>query len=288
MTNATSLPKPLIGPAAPLLALCAALALLPRNTSARAEVANGAPPLRREAQALPAQDKPVVKSVQITVPGTIEPNAHIELRAPTGGLVEKIGFEDGASVRKGQLLVQFASPGLTAEVAAAEAELKRVDLDYRRLRAVADQHPELVANGSVEQAQAAMETSRANLQVKQARLAQTRIEAPWDGVMSAGDVQPGATVAPNAGLGSLYDLSAFKVRFGVAAELVRKLHTGQKVQVRIEPGPSDLIAGEICLLAPVLDEDTRTLLVKAKLGATNQPLRPGMNAAVILTLPNED
>lgn len=287
MRNATSFSKQLIAPAASLVALCAALALLPRNAPARAE-AKATPPVHREAEASPAQDKAGVKSIQITIPGTIEPNAHIELRAPIGGVIEKIGFEEGASVHKGQLLVQLASPGLKAEVAAAEAEFKRSDVEYRRLRGVADRQPQLVAASDLEQAQGAMERSRANLQVKQAHLAQTRIEAPWDGVIGASDIQPGAAVAPNTGLGSLYDLSAFKVRFAVAPEFVRKLHTGQKVQVRIEPGPSDSVAGEICVIAPVLDEATRTLLVKAKLARTNQALRPGMYAAVVLSLPSDD
>lgn len=288
MTNTTPLPKRVNVVAASVLALCAAIALLPRNAPARAEGATASPPLRPEPQATPAQEKPAGKSVQITLPGTIEPNAHIELRAPIGGVIERIGFEEGTSVRKGQLLVQLASPGLSAEVEAAEAELKRSDLELRRLRGVADHQPQVVAAAELEQAQAAMEASRANLRLKQARLAQTRIEAPWDGVISVTDVLPGAAVTPNTDLGSLYDLSAFKVRFGVTAEFVRKLHTGQKVQVRIEPGPADFITGEICLLAPVMDEATRTLLVKAKLDVTNQPLRPGMNAAVILTLPGDE
>jgi len=224
---------------------------------------------------------------ELSVWGVIQPNAKIELRARTSGVVEKIGFQEGATVRKGQLLVQLASPGLNAELAAAKAELKRTELESRRLRTVADQHPELVAAGSLEQAQAAMETSRANLELKQAQLAQTRVVAPWDGVIGASEIQPGESVTPNTPLGSLYDTSAFKVQFPVSAEYIRQLHKGQKVKVRFERVPG-LIEGEVCFIAPAIDPTTGTFQVKARLAESNHRLWPGMYATVILDLPAKD
>jgi multidrug efflux pump subunit AcrA (membrane-fusion protein) len=153
---------------------------------------------------------------RLSVYGIIRPKAEIELRAGTCGVIEKVGFHEGATVRKGQLLVELASPGLAAESVAAEEQFKRTDLEYRRLRAVADQHAELVAAGSLEQAKAALEKSRANLEVKQEQSARTRVLAPWDGVIGASKLQPGQAVTSNTVLASLYDLSAFKVEFPVS------------------------------------------------------------------------
>jgi len=89
-------------------------------------------------------------------------------------------------------------------------------------------------------------------------------------------------------VGSLYDLSAFKVRFAVPAEFIHKLPTGQKVRVRIESGPRELVDGEICLIAAAIDESTRTFAAKAKLATTNVFLRPGMFAAVLLSVPSDE
>ncbi len=268
-----------------LIATGAALALLPFKAPARDETPNAPAalmgPRETTAQVPPSQQRSAGPA-EITLVGTIVPNAKIELRAGTTGVVEKIGFEEGDSVRKGQLLVQLASPGLSAEVAAAEADLKRTELDYHHL---SEAPQPLRPQGSLEQAQAAMEVSRANLQVKQTHLAAAKVEAPWDGVMGASEIQPGEVVAPNTRLGALYDLSSFKVQFGVPGEYILKLHKGQKVQVRLEPGSAQPITGEICFLAPAIDGTTRTLTVKAKLAKTDQALRPGMYAAVILTLP---
>lgn len=286
MSTITFFSRRLSAPSVLLAALCAAVALTPSKAPARDGTTNvlDASGRGRHTQAqVPPSEKPSARPVEITLQGTIVPNAKIEVRAGTSGTVEKVGFEEGDFVRKGQLLVQLASPGLSAEVAVAEAQLKRAELDYRPLSEVPERHR---PQGSLEQAQAAVEVSRANLQVKQARLAATKIEAPWDGVMGASEIHRGEVVAPNTPLGALYDLSSFKVQFGVPGDYVLKLQKGQKVQVRLEPGSARMIPGEICFLAPAIDETTRTLMVKAKLAKTDQALRSGMYASVILILPS--
>ncbi len=92
-------------------------------------------------------------------------------------------------------------------------------------------------------------------------------------------------MTPNTPLASIYDTASFKVQFLVSESHIREVHKGQKVEVRVEFGPPDLLEGEICFIAPTIDEATRKFLVKAKLTDSNhrnQPLWPGMSATVIL------
>jgi membrane fusion protein, multidrug efflux system len=136
---------------------------------------------------------------QLTIMRTIQPNAKLELHTQIGGVIEKVGFREGAPVKQGQLLIQLASPGLTAELAAAEAEFNRVEAVYQRLHAMEDKN--VVSQDSLQQAQAAVEASRAHLEMKKGQLARARIVAPWDGVMGASDIQPGESVTPSTKLG---------------------------------------------------------------------------------------
>ena len=175
---------------------------------------------------------------------------------------------------------------MNAELAAAEAEFNQAEAVYQRLPGMEDKN--VISQDSLQKARSAVDVSRANLEVKKGQLARTRILAPWDGVMGASDIQPGECVTPSTKLGILYDLSAFKVQFNVAAEYTHQLRTGQTVQVRIEAQPTELLKGEIYFVAPIIDETTRTIQVKAKLTKPNHRLLPGMYATAMLALPPKD
>jgi bla regulator protein blaR1 len=283
--------KPLAYALAALVALGGMVGLVPWKAVARPGSEHQPEPGQDRAdgrERAPTPRPPANESREVSIPGTIEPKAKIALHALKSGVIETIGFQEGAPVQQGQLLVQLASPTLRAELAAAEAEFKKADLTYQRLRQIAEGHPGLVAAQDLESAQSALAASRANLELKQKQLAQSQVVAPWAGVIGASDIQPGEAVTPNTSLGTLYDFSAFNVEFAAPAMCIGQLHKGQKIQVRVEAVSPELLDGEIRFIEPVIDETTRTFRVKASLSKSRHTLWPGMYATVVLDLPAKE
>lgn len=272
-----------------IIVLCSLAAVLPWRV-----VARNAPPDKAEKRArvvapsqLAATNSPAEEEIPLVFQGTIQPDAKIEVRTPVEGLIEQVGFREGSPVKKGQVLIQLANSTLSAEVTAAQTELKNAELVYRRLRGVEDNHAGLVSQEDLDKAESTLAKCRAELEIRKEQIGRTRITAPCDGTMGASEIRLGEYVTPKTLLGILYDLSSFKVQFDVSANYLSQLRLGQTIQVHVEDTPSkQSLEGKVYFIAPAIDEATHTAQVKARL-ATNLRLWAGMHATVTLTLPSK-
>ncbi len=219
--------------------------------------------------------------------GSVVPWQELVIGTETGGLrVVEVAFEEGDRVRAGQVLVRLdpaipAAQAAQAEAAAEEADaaLRMAQSDLRRSIELA--RTDNVARQLLEQRQSTARQAEARLQAAQARrdeavarLAQTRIEAPDDGVVSRRTVLLGAVVQPGQELFRLIRDGRLELAARVPELDFAAIAPGQTVRVM---HGERVIEGQVRALAPVIAGDTRLGIVYVTL-PPDSGLRPGMFA----------
>lgn len=209
-----------------------------------------------------------------TVPanGSIAAWQEAVVGAEAGGLrLTEVRVNVGDVVRRGQLLAQLQSDTMSADLAAtraslAEAEAQRVEAHANAERARLLQTTGALSAQQIQQYQTAEQTAKARadalkarLTADQVRLAQTRIVAPDDGVISARVAAVGAVVQPGQELFRLIRQQRLEWRAEVPAADLGKLKPGMAASVTTAGGAS--VRGKLRIVAPTVDAATRNGLV---------------------------
>jgi membrane fusion protein (multidrug efflux system) len=206
----------------------------------------------KHASAPPAntpQEVAVVQVEQRDVPiygewiGTLDGLVNADVRAQVTGYLQTQGYQEGAFVKKGQLLFQIdprpfqavldQTEGQLAQAKAmlanAEAVQGRTDLDVKRYTPLAKEQAasqqdldnavqnNLAAKATVETARAQIRTDEAAIETAKINLEFTRLVAPIDGIAGQAQLQVGALVTPgSAPVTSVSTVDPIKVYFTVS------------------------------------------------------------------------
>jgi RND family efflux transporter MFP subunit len=230
--------------------------------------------------------------------------------ARTPGYVRRRLVDIGSRVHAGQLLADIDAPDVDQQVAQARGvvaqtraarELAQANLVRWRALAV----DSAVTAQEVDQMQAAFDEAVANLNSAEAnlrRLAQLqeyeRVVAPFAGVITARNVDPGALVGTAGGVsgtltagtgsapGSLFTVAqtdTLSVYVTVPEDYAAAVAVGQPAVVSLPALPGDTLRGRVVRTAGSLDASARTLLTEVRV-ANPRSVLPGMYAQVQLTL----
>ncbi len=226
--------------------------------------------------------------LQVGATGSIAAWQEASVGAELGGVrLAQVKAGVGDVVRRGQVLAEFATETLAAELAQlkaqgveAEAQLAEAAANARRARELQDsgawsrqqieQH--LTAERS---AQARLDAVRAGIRVQELRLQQTRVLAPDDGVISARGATLGAVANPGQELFRLIRQGRLEWRAEVTAADLPRLKPGLPVRLTLAGG--EPLEGKVRMLAPTVDPATRNALVYVDLPRPG-PARAGMFA----------
>ena len=217
----------------------------------------------------------------------------VVIGAETQGLrLVAVAVQVGERVRRGQLLARLQSDTLTAERAATQAALAEAEAVLAQARLEAERDRALQAGGALsaqqlQQTLTAETTARtrvqalkARLQADEVRLAQTRLLAPDDGLISARLATVGAVAQPGQELFRLIRQGRIEWRAELSGADMARLSPG--TAVRLTPAGTDtVLEGRVRQIAPTVDPATRQGLVYVDLtpGAAASPVaRPGMLA----------
>lgn len=214
--------------------------------------------------------------------GTLEAEESVQMKPEVEGEVTSIQMIEGASVKKGQLLLQIDESKQAAAVSEAEA-------DFALAKQNNDRADALLADGTIsrqehDQAQAALTRSKATLALCLKRLTEYTLTAPFDGVLGHRMVSVGQYVNSQTVLVSLYAFDRMKLSFDVPERFSARVQAGQTLHLKVAAFPDEEFAGEIYLIEPQVDVDTRMLHVRALIPNPDHRLRPGMFANLKLSL----
>ena len=283
---------------------------------------------RKSAQAAPGivPDVQVASVEQQDVPiihewiGTFDGLVNADVRAQVTGYLLKQSYQEGAFVKKGQLLFQIDPRPFQAALDQAEGQLaqakatlanaqavqRRTELDVQRYRPLAEQQAasqqdldnavqnNLAAVATVETARASIKTYQAAVETAKINLDFTRLVAPIDGIAGQAQLQVGALVSPASGsVTSVSTLDPIKVYFTVGEpqylafrkrfptdESQQVASKNLELQLVLADGSTYPHMGSFNFADRQVNESTGAIRIAALFPNPNNILRPGGYAKV--------
>jgi membrane fusion protein (multidrug efflux system) len=214
--------------------------------------------------------------------GSVEAAETILVTTEIDARVERLPFREGESVPKGALIAQLDDDQLRAEVDRVEALLAQRQSAFARTRQMAAER--LAPAQDLDDATAALRVAEADLALVRVRLDKARIVAPFAGVLGARFVSPGAYLRAGAAVARLSEIDEVKVNFSAPERYAPELQVGREVTVSAAAYPELVIAGQVDLVEPSLDAETRSIRARARVPNRDRRLRPGMSADVSVRL----
>jgi HlyD family secretion protein len=210
--------------------------------------------------------------ITVSANGNIAAWQEASIGAEAQGLrLTEVRAQVGDRVKRGQVLALLAADTLGADAAAMRAGLAEAQANAAEAAANAERARQLQASGAISAqqisqyvtaeatAKARVASMQAQLNAAQVRLAQTRITAPDDGVISARSATLGAVLQPGQELFRLIRKERLEWRADVAATDLARIQPGQKVSVT--PAGGSAVAGTVRMVAPTVDAATRNGIV---------------------------
>lgn len=242
--------------------------------------------------------------VQIKSIGTVTPLNTVVVQSRVDGVLERIAFEEGAAVEKGQLLAEIDPRSYQAQLEQAEGQLQQNRAKLENARADLVLYEKLWEQDSIARQQLSDQralvnelvgTARADkAQVDDARLqlSWTRIEAPISGKLGLRRVDQGNLISSGDvdGLVTITQMQPIAVNFTVPEvdlPALRGAFQGDKA-LRAEAMDRNerqiLASGELTTLDNQIDTTTGTLRVRARFENTDNALFPNQFVNVRLRL----
>lgn len=205
---------------------------------------------------------------------TLEAERDAEVVAKVGGVIEKLLVEEGQRVKAGQVLAKIDDARLKLEVARAEANLAKLEQEYRRNKQLYEK--QLVSADAYERLAFELDAMRADVDLAKLQLAYTEIRAPFDGIVAQRHIKLGNMIELNAPVFRVTTYDPLIARLYVPERELNKLVVGQTAALRVDAMPDADFQGVVDRVSPVVDAATGTFAVTVAVHDTNGQLKPGM------------
>lgn len=223
---------------------------------------------------------------QLEISGVIDANEQVVLRSEVSGLVTGIYFKEGSQVSKGALLVKINDRDIQAQLREAITKEKLSATNENRAK-------QLLAKGAISQEEydtslADLQSLKAQAQLIRAQLAKTSIYAPFSGKVGLRNISAGEYITPQSTIANLTSINPVKVTFSVPEKYVSFIKTNSAITFKID-GSNQLFVGKVYAIEPGINQQTRTIQIRALAQNTSGVLLPGAFVQVKLeleTIPN--
>ncbi|UII27523.1 efflux RND transporter periplasmic adaptor subunit [Fulvivirga maritima] len=207
--------------------------------------------------------------------GNLEADNKVDLSFSVSGRVVSVNVEEGQHVKKGSLLASIEQTRYRSAFEIAEANYTKAADNFKR-------NEELHKKGSLPErdfiaSQADLAQAKANKDLAAKDLADTRLVAPFTGVITNKITEKGAIMAPGSPAFTLTKTDVMYATASIAEGDIAHVSTGDSVEVTI-PALNAKIAGTVNIINPQADNYSRTFEVKVRLANEDGAILPGMLA----------
>lgn len=235
-------------------------------------------------QGLPVKAEPVkVGRVadEISAVGSLLAEESVIIRPEIDGRIVGLHFQEGQPVSAGQRLVTIDSSEYEAQLKAIEADLRTERQRLQRAEELFGQ--KFISKDALDVARGNVDRLQARVDEAKTRVAKCNIRAPFTGVVGLRLVSPGAYVKAGDDIVRLENINSIKADFRVPEVFLGRLKANQEVVVRLDAFPNEEFHGKVYAVQPVVDEQTRTVLMRARIPNRGAKLKPGMFVRVAVT-----
>jgi RND family efflux transporter MFP subunit len=225
----------------------------------------------------------------VVLPGNVQAFSDSPIYARTSGYLKAWYFDIGARVKKGQRLAVIASPEVDQQLAQAKADLATARATAKNAQVQSNRYADLLKDNAVStqdadnfstlaaSTKAQVQSAAANVQRIGQLIGFETVNAPFDGIVTARNVD----------VGTLVDSGAAKELFHMAAEDVLRVYvnvpqiyaracaTGLSASLTVAEYPGRNFEGKIVRTARTIDPASRTLLVEVDVDNHDGALLPG-------------
>jgi RND family efflux transporter MFP subunit len=225
------------------------------------------------------------------VSGTLVADRTASIRAEVPGPVLAVMLDPGARVSKGTPLVRIDDAAIRDAFLSAKSGVTQAELASDIAKREQDRAEKLLAAGAIAQnavemarrgaagAQAALDDAKARLASAQKNMDNTVVRAPYDGIVSERQVNPGDIVAPGAPLVTIVDPSTMRLEGTVPADQLGAIRIGSPISFTVTGYPGRTFTGTISSIYPSADPGTRQVRLFAKIPNAGRGLVAGLFAA---------
>ncbi len=238
---------------------------------AMAEYASFAPP-PETVTSLIAEEEEWIPSLKAV--GSTAAVQGVTVSTDEPGIVQKINFESGQTVKQGDLLVQLEVSQEQAQLRSAEAQMRLAGANLLRQQNLLKSR--VSSQADYDSAQAQYDQAVARVEEVKALINKKTIRAPFSGVLGIRAVNLGQYLQSGAQVAPLQSLDPIYVNFWLPQQNLGQIGAGQLVRVQADGLPNVTFDGRINAVDAVVDEATRNVRVQATLPNPNALLRPGM------------
>jgi RND family efflux transporter MFP subunit len=236
---------------------------------------------------------------EVMLPANLESLLEAPIYARTNGYLSKLLVDLGDTVKAGQPMAIIDAPEVDQELNQARAALEQATANLELAKSSATRWKDLgtqnaVAQQEVDEKQAAFAARQADVHAAEAnvsRLTQLKgyqtIIAPFDGVVSARNVDVGALISAGGGGRALFRLAqtgTLRVFVNVPQTYFRAVKPGLAVDVLVNEYPNKVFAGKVTRVAGALDSVSRTLVTEVQVPNEDGTLLAGMFGQIRLKL----
>ncbi len=240
----------------------------------------------------------ILSSVQL--PGELSAFQSIDIFPKVNGYIKNVFVDMGSVVKKGQLLMTLDAPEINQQVETARSnytkanELYMISKDrYERLLQTS-KTAGTVSPFDLQSAKLKMASDAANVQAEQSTLNASgemqnylQIRAPFSGIITERNIDPGALIGPtvkNDGkpMLSLQQVDKLRLIVNVPEILVASVNKNNKVAFKLNAYPGKTFYASVSRRAGVINENVRSEAVQFDVPSNNGEIKPGMYAEVTI------
>ncbi len=254
------------------------------------------------------------KRTVLNASGYVTARREATVSSKVTGKVMEVLIEEGMRVTNGQVLARLDDSNVKtsldvavaqlgsarAAVAETEAQLTNANLEYQRTVELAKQH---IAS------QSDLDSAESNAKSLQAHLAQQQLDivvaerqvtlwqqqmddmiirAPFDGVITTKDAQPGEMISPvsagggftRTGIGTIVDMKSLEIEIDVNESYINRVEPNQAVEATLDAYPDWKIPCKVIAIIPTADRDKSTVKVRVAFDQLDPRILPDMSIKV--------
>lgn len=209
--------------------------------------------------------------------GSLIPDEEVELSFETSGKVVAIYFKEGSSVKKGELLAKINDKPLQAQLLKLQAQKKLTNEREFRQRQLLER--DAISRESYDQVATELQSLDADILLIQARISETELRAPFDGIVGLRMISEGAYASTQTKIVRLVKSSPLKIEFSIPERYAGEVKPGFPISFVLDGEPKPFHA-DVYAVDPKVDIDTRTIKVRAIYPNIKNELKPGRFASV--------
>ncbi|HXR06942.1 MAG TPA: efflux RND transporter periplasmic adaptor subunit [Candidatus Acidoferrum sp.] len=246
--------------------------------------------------------------------GYVTARRQATVSAKVTGKVVEVDIEEGLKVKEGQVLAKLDDSNIRTSLDLAQAQLdstrltleetraqlKQADLAFQRTTALAK--AQVASQADLETAESDAMTLRARVKRQEADITAAQrqialwqqqiedmiIRAPFDGVVTTKNAQPGEMISPisagggftRTGIGTVVDMNSLEIELDVNESYINRVEPAQPAEAALDAYPDWKIPCKVIAIIPTADRQKATVKVRVGFDKLDPRILPDMAVKV--------